>query len=81
MKRKIGHEESQVLSENGRSTFSFSADEEEGETDFEPESTLNPYLQRLYRCLSHRALRPDAPLPAFKEEEQDPRRGLSLVPR
>lgn len=52
----------------------------EGES-FCPELTLNPYLQRLYRCLNQRALRPDAQLPSFDEEEEDQRRGLSLAPR
>lgn len=60
--------------------FDLAADEEDcdGES-FCPESTLNPYLQRLYRCLSQRALRPDAQLPSFDEEDQ--RRGLSLAAR
>ncbi|XP_064480266.1 X-ray repair cross-complementing protein 5-like isoform X2 [Ornithodoros turicata] len=39
--------------------------DEDGEAQeaLKPSQTSNPYLQRLYQCLHHRALHPDAPLP------------------
>ncbi|XP_014668438.1 PREDICTED: X-ray repair cross-complementing protein 5-like [Priapulus caudatus] len=38
---------------------------EDGERDeaLKPKLTFNPYIQRLYQCLQHRALNPDEPLP------------------
>lgn len=30
---------------------------------FKPKLTFNPYFQRVYQCLQHRALRPDHPIP------------------
>ncbi|ELU08335.1 hypothetical protein CAPTEDRAFT_163248 [Capitella teleta] len=33
----------------------------------DPEVTFNPYLQRLFQCLQHRALNPDDPLPDLSE--------------
>jgi len=54
-------------------------DDADSEFDFEPESTLNPLLQRMYHSLSYRAILPDRPLPTFKESDR--RRGLCLEPR
>ncbi|CAG5125647.1 unnamed protein product, partial [Candidula unifasciata] len=38
---------------------------EDGETEeaLKPKITFNPYFQRVYQCLQHRALHPDDPLP------------------
>lgn len=43
--------------------------DEDGEAveTLKPKLTFNPYLQRLYQCLQHRALNPDEPLPALSD--------------
>ncbi|BFZ21576.1 hypothetical protein BsWGS_24615 [Bradybaena similaris] len=40
-------------------------EKEDGETEeaLKPKITFNPYFQRVYQCLQHRALHPDEPLP------------------
>ncbi|KFM64580.1 X-ray repair cross-complementing protein 5, partial [Stegodyphus mimosarum] len=36
-----------------------------------PKTTVNPYLQRLYQCLQHRAFHPDKPLPEIAPQIKD----------
>ncbi|XP_070533798.1 X-ray repair cross-complementing protein 5-like [Ptychodera flava] len=38
-------------------------EDDEKEEAFKPKLTFNPYLQRAYQCLQHRALNPNDPLP------------------
>lgn len=46
-------------------TMNLAPEDKEGKINemLKPKSICNPYIQRLYQCMLHRGLKPDAPLP------------------